>query len=1310
MPQSRAAGAMESYPVASCRERWLEFLGLEHETLAAAADYAWDDGKLLVRREPAPGRALAESRIPRPWRPPLLLQAAAAAAFFASRGFPLAAEDLDAARWDAPGGVPRLWLARTPAAVATPRETPVCDALANALARIFSPGGGRMSPAGARTLLAGLAARDAALRRGEHWVAEVLRTFPELSSPWAAPARERCYGLGGTALRDAASRALGEKARAILRGKAPRVFEPAPSPLTPGGALRLVPAPVGAADAVRRLRDLAAVRDGRPPVWIAVVPEAWDPVSRRAFEAARLRLGEAVEVVVVPERLPAPDSPAEWRRAIWAPCGSLAASVRFYEWFAEAAGRDPGRARGLLRRTLGSAAWAAFASDPTGDAPLPPTPEGGGREAPAKDRTCPADEGDPGRRIEILLEAGQAGPALREAERWVRRFPERPAEAWFALAARLSAAAPAPLPPWLETIEAEREIAGGRPRAAKLRLERVVSALESGGDERRRAGLRLAELAVMLGRPAEAARRAAEWRRLHPSAPAGEAVRALRLGATGLSREGRADCALALLDEAERLGAGLPVPEVVETALARARVFALCGRWEEETAVYESIRAAALGAGEDGVAARFLAQEARGLIDRREHARAIVRLEEAIDAAAPDPAERAALQLDLAATRYHAGDSAGSEAALVEALAAAASAGREDLARIARANRVELLVNRGAWSEAQSEIAWLESSARAEKDSTRRLVALHHRGRLALRRGSLDEAARDNAEARRLASEIGDRLEIGELWLEEGDRRSYEGDRDGARHAWEMAALAPPDRSERDRTARDRLSELDWVEVGGPPDDARRAVETLFDRDPYRAAESVARWHGLFGASAVPDALRERAARVLRDGGGSELAARVFGPVAEPVPHDALRQVRSAVLAALAGEAPNLDGALPRLSIAGLAVRDGSGRELVALGEAPAPPQARWRPVETGAGEYALALWPEPPPDTAAALTLLLETLLLRGGAPDAAPELSPAWKRLGIVTADASMEEPHRRLARFAPQDVTVLVLGESGSGKEAVARAIHGLSKRSAGPFVPVNVAAIPAGVLESELFGHARGAFSGADRERRGLLEEASGGTIFFDEIGDLALPLQAKLLRVLQERELRRVGENRARSIDVRVVSATSRDLAREVEAGRFREDLYYRLHVALIRLPALRERGRDALLLARHFLERYSREYGRGELRLAPESAAAIGAYAWPGNVRELQNAMAQAAALCEAGGLVTPALLPEAVRPVRVLARGGARTGDYRARVDAHRRDLIADALDKAGGNRSRAARELGLSRQALLYLIRELKVEAGKR
>jgi two-component system response regulator AtoC len=280
--------------------------------------------------------------------------------------------------------------------------------------------------------------------------------------------------------------------------------------------------------------------------------------------------------------------------------------------------------------------------------------------------------------------------------------------------------------------------------------------------------------------------------------------------------------------------------------------------------------------------------------------------------------------------------------------------------------------------------------------------------------------------------------------------------------------------------------------------------------------------------------------------------------------------------------------------------------------------------------------------------------------------------------------------------------VLGESGSGKEAVARAVHTLSSRAKGPFVSVNVPAIPAALLESELFGHARGAFTGADRDRRGLLEEASGGSIFFDEIGDLSSALQAKLLRALQEREIRRVGENRARAVDVRVVSATSRDLNKEVEAGRFREDLYYRLHVGIIALPPLRDRGRDVVLLARHFLDHYAHEFGRAPLRFTPDAQTALLAHGWPGNVRELQNAVCQAAALAEPRGSVSADLLPASIRRG---VRPTAVAGDYRSRVAAHRRRLVREALEHSGGNRSRAARDLGLSRQALLYLMKELGV-----
>ena len=1320
MPTPCPDDSRERFPIASCRERWLELAELEHETLLPAADYALvsgdSGGALLVRREPAAGRPLAGGRIPRPARAPLLLQAAAAAAFFASRGFPLVPGDFESAIWEGDGGGARLWLTRAPSSVndAPPGEAgpSAPAALLAALRMIFGGGSGRLSPAAARSLASSLEAANAAWKRGEHWVASVFRAFPELALAPAAPARERCLGLGGDALRSARARALARKAQAILRGRTPRLFECGPSTLTPGGALRLVPPAESVAEAARRLRDLAAPRDGRFPSWIAVEPEAWDAFSRRAFEAARLALGDSLEVVVVPASPPVPDSPADWRRAAWLPCGHLGASVRLHEKLASSAPPDPIRARARLRRLLGDPSWAAFAADPTGDAPLPPIGESSSSGAPPI-RERAASSADPGLRIERLLEEGQTAAALRDAERWIAAFPGRAAEAWCPLAARLAAPGAgggAALPPWLDAIEAEREVAGGRPEEAKARFERVARALDADAALRRGARLRAAEVAVAQGRPVEAARRAAEFRRMHPEAPTAESVRALRLGAAGFSREGRVDCALALLDEADRIGAGLSRAEKLENALARARVFALAGRFEEESAVYDAVRADALGAEDELLACRFLAQEARGLLDRREHARAIVRFEEAIGASAADPPERAALTLDLAAALYHAGRVEDSEAALGRALEAASRAGREDLMRIARANRVELLVNRTAWEVAGAEIAALEASARSEKDPARLLVALHHRSRLALRRGFLPDAARDNAEARRLAEEVSDRLEIGELWLEEGDRLLYEGDTEGAVAAWERSASIPSDRCDRRQMARERLLEAAWRDAGGPPEAAWAELDARFAQDPYRAAECVARWQILFDAPAISPRLRDRASRCLRESGGAELASRVFGSGETDVRTDSLRPLRDALLAVLGGDSPNLDGTLTRLGIEGLAVRDAEGRPVVGLGAAPSPEQAVWHPLQAGTGRFALALWPVPGRELVAAVTLLLETLLFRPGdraeSPGETRDHVHAWRRLGIVTGDSSMAEPYERLARFAPQAVTVLVLGESGSGKEAAARAIHRLSPRSAGPFVAVNAAAIPQGVLESELFGHARGAFSGADRERRGLLEEASGGTIFFDEIGDLDLALQVKLLRTLQERELRRVGENRARPIDVRVVSATSRDLAREVDAGRFREDLFYRLHVAVIRLPPLRERGRDALLLARHFLERYGREYGKGALALAPETAAVIAAHAWPGNVRELQNSMAQAAALCDAGSAVTSSMLPEAVRSARAAA---IRAGGYRARVDAHRRGLIADALDRAGGNRSRAARELGLSRQALLYLIRELKVEEKK-
>src|SRR5512138_80841 len=237
------------------------------------------------------------------------------------------------------------------------------------------------------------------------------------------------------------------------------------------------------------------------------------------------------------------------------------------------------------------------------------------------------------------------------------------------------------------------------------------------------------------------------------------------------------------------------------------------------------------------------------------------------------------------------------------------------------------------------------------------------------------------------------------------------------------------------------------------------------------------------------------------------------------------------------------------------------------------------------------------------------------------------------------AMLQVFKTAARVAASDATVLILGESGTGKELVARAIHSASPRAQGPFVPVDCGAIAEGVLESELFGHVRGAFTGAQQARRGLFEEASHGTIFLDEIGDVGPGLQARLLRALQEGTIRRVGANEAIPVDARVVAATNKDLEEAVKAGRFREDLYYRLNVVTLRIPPLRERREDVPLLAEHFAAKHA----RGDGAISPEARELLVRYPWPGNVRELENVVARALAL-NPSGVVVPADLPEHVR------------------------------------------------------------------
>jgi DNA-binding NtrC family response regulator len=295
-----------------------------------------------------------------------------------------------------------------------------------------------------------------------------------------------------------------------------------------------------------------------------------------------------------------------------------------------------------------------------------------------------------------------------------------------------------------------------------------------------------------------------------------------------------------------------------------------------------------------------------------------------------------------------------------------------------------------------------------------------------------------------------------------------------------------------------------------------------------------------------------------------------------------------------------------------------------------------------------------------------------------------------GFVGGSRAMQELFRLIQRAAPSAFPALITGESGTGKELVARALHEGSGR--GPFIVVNCAALPEHLLESELFGHEKGAFSGADRENRGLFQSADGGTLFLDEIGELPTPLQPKLLRALENGEVRPVGSTRSRTVDVRVVTATNRDLEEEVAAGRFRADLYWRLNVVHLHVPALRERPADIPLLAEHFLAQRS---------ITPEAMAVLTAYPWPGNARELRNALERAATLSATGEIGVEDLPPR----VREAGRAAALLGEA-SRKELSMRDMekayILQILGQVGGNKSRAAEILELDRKTLYRKLEE--------
>ena len=368
--------------------------------------------------------------------------------------------------------------------------------------------------------------------------------------------------------------------------------------------------------------------------------------------------------------------------------------------------------------------------------------------------------------------------------------------------------------------------------------------------------------------------------------------------------------------------------------------------------------------------------------------------------------------------------------------------------------------------------------------------------------------------------------------------------------------------------------------------------------------------------------------------------------------------------------------------------------------------------IRAGAYDYI------PKPFTATQLRILIgraaqQVQLVRDNA-HLRDQLKKHYSFENIIGTSENIQKVFSVVSRVAPTDASVFISGESGTGKELIARAIHANSRRSGRAFMAINCAALPDHLLESELFGHEKGSFTGADNQRRGLLEVASGGTFFLDEISEMSMDLQAKLLRVIQERRIRRVGGEAEIAIDVRWVSATNRDPEQAVRDGNLRQDLLYRLNVVPVRLPPLRQRREDIPALANYFLRRYGQEYDRGNLRFSAEALRVLSDYHWPGNVRELQNVTERITSLCLPGQEITPEDLPEelTMRPTN----GNRPTIAYSADLPFHdakndaitlfEKEYLRDLLRRHGGNISQAARTAGIDRKTIHRMLAKYELE----
>jgi DNA-binding NtrC family response regulator len=367
--------------------------------------------------------------------------------------------------------------------------------------------------------------------------------------------------------------------------------------------------------------------------------------------------------------------------------------------------------------------------------------------------------------------------------------------------------------------------------------------------------------------------------------------------------------------------------------------------------------------------------------------------------------------------------------------------------------------------------------------------------------------------------------------------------------------------------------------------------------------------------------------------------------------------------------------------------------------------------IRAGAYDYI------PKPFTATQLRILIgraaqQVQLVRDNA-HLRDQLKKHYSFENIIGTSDSIQKVFSVVSRVAPTDASIFVSGESGTGKELIARAIHANSRRSDRPFMAINCAALPDHLLESELFGHEKGAFTGADTQRRGLLEVASGGSFFLDEISEMSMDLQAKLLRVIQERRIRRVGGESEISIDVRWISATNRDPEQAVRDGNLRQDLLYRLNVVPVKLPPLRMRREDIPALAQHYLRKFGQEYDRGNLRFSPEALRVLSDFHWPGNVRELQNMVERIVSLCLPGQEITPEDLPEELLMPRTNGRSQV---TYSADLPFHEaknqaiaifeKEYLRDLLRRHNGNISQAARTAGIDRKTIHRMLTKYDLE----